>query len=48
MVGTNDNNAHNAVPTDGYVAQYTMLVQGIHAVWPQAQVVLMVSYPLQI
>ena len=42
-LGTNDNNAANNVTTAGYVAQYTMLVEGIHAVWPKAQIILIVS-----
>jgi hypothetical protein len=28
------------VTIDGYVAQYTMLIEGIHAVWPKAQIIL--------
>lgn len=43
-LGTNDNNSANNVTTAGYVAQYTMLVEGIHAVWPKAQIILTVSY----
>ncbi|CZR51673.1 related to GDSL-like lipase/acylhydrolase domain protein [Phialocephala subalpina] len=39
-LGTNDNNSANNVTTDGYVAQYTMLIEGIHAVYPKAQIVL--------
>jgi hypothetical protein len=42
-LGTNDNNTANGVPTAGYVAQYTMLIEGIHAVWPHAQIILVVS-----
>lgn len=43
-LGTNDANSANNVPTDGYVAQYTMLIQGIHAVWPDAQIILIVNW----
>jgi len=39
-LGTNDANAHNNVTTEGYVAQYKMLIEGIHAVWPKSQIVL--------
>jgi hypothetical protein len=42
-IGTNDANAHNNVPPEGYVAQYTMFIEGIHTVWPNAQIVLVVS-----
>ncbi|KAK2627850.1 hypothetical protein QTJ16_002496 [Diplocarpon rosae] len=31
-LGTNDNNPLNNVTADGYVAQYTMLIEGVHAV----------------
>lgn len=41
-LGTNDNNPVNNVTTDGYVAQYTMLIEGIHAVYPKAQIILIV------
>jgi hypothetical protein len=41
-LGTNDANKANGVGPEGYVAQYTMLIEGIHAVWPKAQVVLIV------
>lgn len=42
-LGTNDYNSANNVTTEGYVAQYTMLIEGVHAVWPQAQIILIVS-----
>ena len=42
-IGTNDANAHNNVTAEGYAAQYTMFIAGIHAVWPDAQIVLVVS-----
>lgn len=41
-LGTNDNNKVNNVTADGYVAQYTMLIEGVHAVWPKAQIILIV------
>lgn len=42
-LGTNDANAHNNVTTGGYVAQYTTLIEGVHTVWPKAQIILIVS-----
>jgi hypothetical protein len=45
-LGTNDNNSINDVTTAGYVAQYTMLIEGVHAVWPKAQIILIVSFLL--
>jgi hypothetical protein len=27
----------------GYVAQYKMLISGVHAVWPKAQIILVVG-----
>jgi hypothetical protein len=45
-LGTNDFNSANGVTTAGYVAQYTMLIEGVHAVWPEAQIILIVSFPL--
>jgi lysophospholipase L1-like esterase len=42
-LGANDNNAANNVTTAGYTAQYTLLIEGIHTVWPQAQIILIVS-----
>ncbi len=44
-IGTNDANAHNNVSSTTYVAQYTMLIEGIHAIWPKAQIVLIVGFP---
>lgn len=43
-LGTNDNNSANNVTAEGYVAQYKMLVQGVHKVYPKAQIILMVRY----
>jgi len=40
-LGTNDNNAANNVTVDGYVAQYKMLIEGVHAIYPNAQILLM-------
>lgn len=42
-LGTNDANSVNNVTTAGYVAQYTELIKGIHTVWPNAQIILVVS-----
>ncbi|ESZ94800.1 Lipase, GDSL-like protein [Sclerotinia borealis F-4128] len=39
-LGTNDSNEANNVTSAEYVAQYTLLIEGIHAVWPNAQVIL--------
>ncbi|RAL66022.1 hypothetical protein DID88_005683 [Monilinia fructigena] len=39
-LGTNDSNEANNVTSAEYVAQYTLLIEGIHAVWPNAQIVL--------
>jgi hypothetical protein len=41
-IGTNDANSANNVTTEGYVAQYKMLIEGIHAVWPDAEIILIV------
>lgn len=45
-IGTNDANASNNVTTAGYVAQYKMLIQGVHTVWPKAQIILIVRSPI--
>lgn len=42
-LGTNDGNEVNNVTSAEYVAQYTLMIEGIHAVWPNAQIILMVS-----
>jgi hypothetical protein len=42
-LGTNDNNSANNVTADGFVAQYKMLVEGVHKVYPRAQIILMVG-----
>jgi hypothetical protein len=44
-LGTNDNNSATKVTADGYEAQYKMLVEGVHKVYPSAQIILMVKYP---
>jgi hypothetical protein len=46
-LGTNDANPYNNITTAGYVAQYKMLIEGVHTVWPKAQIVLIVSFFLQ-
>ncbi|KEZ39367.1 hypothetical protein SAPIO_CDS10067 [Scedosporium apiospermum] len=40
-LGTNDANAANNVTKETYVEHYKRLIQGIHGVWPDAQVVVM-------
>lgn len=40
-LGTNDANSANNVPKEKYVADYIRLIQGIHGVYPKAQVILM-------
>jgi hypothetical protein len=45
-LGTNDANSVNNVTTAGYVKEYTMLIEGIHGVWPNAQIVLIVYAPI--
>ena len=42
-IGTNDNNPANNVPGADYYNDYVTLVEHLHAIWPDAQVVLMVS-----
>lgn len=42
-LGTNDNNTANNVTNEAYVEQYTTFVEGIHAIWPKAQIILIVS-----
>lgn len=42
-IGTNDQNAYNNVSAQTYQDSLTRLIQGVHGVWPNAQVVLMVS-----
>lgn len=37
-IGTNDSN--NNVTAAEYVAEYTLLIEGVHAVWPKAQIIL--------
>ncbi|TVY84603.1 hypothetical protein LSUE1_G002205 [Lachnellula suecica] len=39
-LGTNDANPANNVSSAGYVEQYTKLIEGVHAVWPKAQIIL--------
>ncbi|APA11901.1 hypothetical protein sscle_08g066710 [Sclerotinia sclerotiorum 1980 UF-70] len=40
-LGTNDSNEANNVSSAHYVAQYKLLIEGIHAIWPNAQVIIM-------
>lgn len=42
-IGTNDQNPHNNISTQTYQDNLARLIQGVHGVWPKAQVVLMVS-----
>lgn len=42
-LGTNDANPSNNVTTEGFVEQYTELIEGVHGVWPNAQIILIVS-----
>lgn len=42
-IGTNDANPSNNVTAEGYQTQYTMLIEGIHGIWPEAQIILQVS-----
>lgn len=44
-LGTNDANVANNVSASTYVENYKRLVQGVHGVWPDAQVVIMVCPP---
>ena len=41
-IGTNDANSHNNVSNTTYVESYKQLIAGIHGVWPEAQVIVMV------
>ncbi|RDW92509.1 hypothetical protein BP5796_01903 [Coleophoma crateriformis] len=40
-LGTNDANSVNNVTTSGYVSQYTKLIEGVHTVYPNAQIILL-------
>lgn len=42
-LGTNDANSANNVTTEGYVTQYIELIEGVHGVWPNAKILLVVS-----
>jgi hypothetical protein len=43
-IGTNDQNSANGpVPPAAYAAQYQLLIEGVHTVWPNAQIILVVS-----
>lgn len=41
-LGTNDNNSANNVSAENYYRSYVKLVEGVHEVWPKANIVLMV------
>ncbi|POS72715.1 acetylxylan esterase [Diaporthe helianthi] len=40
-IGTNDQNPHNNISAQTYQDNLTRLIQGVHGVWPNAQVILM-------
>jgi hypothetical protein len=42
-IGTNDANAANNVTSEMYYEQYKLLIEGVHGVWPEAQIILSVS-----
>lgn len=42
-IGTNDQNPYNNISAQTYQDSLTRIIQGVHGVWPDAQVVLMVS-----
>jgi hypothetical protein len=42
-LGTNDNNTANNVGVEKYYKSYLKLVEGVHGVWPDAKIVLMVG-----
>lgn len=42
-LGTNDANAHNGVGREEYLEAYRLLIMGVHAVWPEAKIVSIVS-----
>lgn len=44
-LGTNDAHSTNNVTAEGYVEQYIALIQGVHGVWPDAQIILVVRCP---
>ena len=41
-IGTNDWRSPNDVPKDDYYKSYIKLIDEIHTVWPDAQIVIMV------
>lgn len=43
-LGTNDANSANNVSSETYVESYKRLIEGVHGVWPSAQVIIMVSF----
>ena len=38
-LGTNDNNTANNITTQQFVESYTELIQGVHRVWPNTQII---------
>lgn len=46
-LGTNDNNTANNVTNEDYYNSYVELVEGVHNVWPKAQIIISVRSPLQ-
>ena len=43
-LGTNDANPSNNVTSAQFVEQYTELVEGVHGVWPNTQIILLVRF----
>lgn len=43
-IGTNDNNSVNGVTSDQFYNSYIELIEGIHEVWPNTQIVVFVSF----
>lgn len=43
-LGTNDARTVNNVPSDDYYQSYVKMVENVHGVWPDAQIVLMVRH----
>lgn len=43
-LGTNDGRAVNNIPSDDYYQSYVKMVENVHSVWPDAQIVLMVCH----
>ena len=43
-LGTNDARTVNKIPSDDYYPSYVKMVENVHGVWPDAQIVLMVRH----